>query len=72
LVVVIPFILGPAAALSALPGKPALPNATLFVDVTPGAQFHEEISWLGSAGISTGWDEAVPAYRLRRRSFALR
>jgi serine protease len=46
-----------AAFLYRFAGKPTLPNTTSFVDVPPGAQFHEEISWLGSAEISTGWDE---------------
>ncbi|MCD4853750.1 S-layer homology domain-containing protein [Arthrobacter sp. AK01] len=33
-------------------------SAVSFTDVAPGAQFHAEISWLASQGISTGWVEA--------------
>ncbi|WP_256212570.1 S8 family serine peptidase [Arthrobacter sp. yr096] len=33
-------------------------SAVSFADVAPGAQFHAEISWLASQGISTGWVEA--------------
>ena len=35
---------------------PARPVVTPFIDVPAGYVFHAEISWLASAGISTGWD----------------
>lgn len=42
-----------------IPDNGPLPaSCTLFTDVPPGTQFYSEISWLSTAGISTGWDEA--------------
>ena len=45
-----------AAFLYRLNGKPAVPaNAPTFVDVTPSNQFYNEIRWLASTGITTGY-----------------
>lgn len=47
-----------AAFLYRKAGSPAYtpPGTSPFTDVTPGAAFYKEITWLASKGISTGWD----------------
>ncbi|GMA32883.1 HtaA domain-containing protein [Litorihabitans aurantiacus] len=46
-----------AAFLYRLAGRPAheAPTTSPFVDVAPGDQFYDEITWLYEAEISTGW-----------------
>lgn len=40
----------------AKPGEFTAPVQSPFADVPAGAAFYKEITWLASAGISTGWD----------------
>ena len=49
-----------AAFMYRLAGSPEFtpPNKTPFTDVATSNQFYKEITWLASAGISTGWAEA--------------
>ena len=49
-----------AAFMYRLAGSPAFsaPKKSPFTDVAPGDQFYQEITWLASEGISTGWVEA--------------
>jgi hypothetical protein len=46
-----------AAFLYRLAAKPTFTTSAAFQDVAGDNQFHKEISWLASEGISTGWDE---------------
>ncbi|WP_441295180.1 S-layer homology domain-containing protein [Paenarthrobacter nitroguajacolicus] len=47
-----------AAFLYRFGGNPAFsaPSTSPFVDVQVGSQFYQQITWLASQGISTGWD----------------
>ncbi|BCW64252.1 DUF1524 domain-containing protein [Arthrobacter sp. StoSoilB22] len=47
-----------AAFLYRFGGNPAFtaPGTSPFVDVQVGSQFYQQITWLASKGISTGWD----------------
>lgn len=47
-----------AAFLYRLYGSPdfTVPDVATFTDVPAGTQFHREIEWLASVGITTGWD----------------
>ncbi|WP_432396167.1 S-layer homology domain-containing protein [Pseudarthrobacter sp. L19] len=49
-----------AAFLYRLAGSPAVPsNAPTFVDVPAGSQFYNEIRWLASKGMTTGWPDGT-------------
>ncbi|MDQ0077140.1 S-layer homology domain-containing protein [Arthrobacter oryzae] len=49
-----------AAFLYRLAGSPAVPaNAPTFTDVAPSNQFYNEIRWLASRGISTGYPDGT-------------
>ncbi|WP_232548667.1 5'-nucleotidase C-terminal domain-containing protein [Propioniciclava soli] len=49
----------------------ALPTAS-FSDVTPATQFHDEIAWLGGAGIAQGWPDGTfrPVTAIHRDAMA--
>ena len=56
-----------AAFMYRFADKPAFkaPSTSPFVDVPKTSQFYKEITWLSSAGISTGWTQSKgkPQYR---------
>ena len=56
-----------AAFLYRMAGSPAYtaPARSSFVDVSPGAPFYKEISWLASSGISTGWKRSDGTWEFR-------
>ena len=55
---VVASLLGVVAVVSVGPAAAADPaQAATFVDVAASDQFFDEITWLASTGVSTGWDE---------------
>lgn len=63
-----------AAFLYRLVGSPAFtpPAVSPFVDVAPGTQFYAEMTWLASAGVTTGWPDGTfrPLENVKRDAMA--